>query len=648
MAVFKCKMCGGALNIVNKMTVCECEYCGTRQTLPKLDDEKRINLYERANHFRRNNEFDKAMGIYEMILGEDNTDSEAYWSLVLCRYGIEYVDDPSTHKKVPTVNRAQTASVFNDADYMRAIENSDGYQKEVYEAEAKAIEKIQKGILEISSKEEPFDVFICYKETDAQGRRTHDSVYAQDIYNSLVKEGYRVFFSRITLESKIGTAYEPYIFAALNSAKVMLVVGTSSENMNSVWVKNEWSRYLSIIRADSSKSLIPCYKGMSPYDMPEEFAYLQSQDMGKIGFMQDLLHGIEKIITPLEKKEIIKEVVKEEISQSYGAASLERLLQNSATYLKLRNFSLAEEVYTTVTKEYPEDYRGWWGLIVCKTRNFSNIILDQTTTNVWLEYVKKLANSEDFAELENQYIEYTKEISQLAATEDIKKVNSIIETSNSSIQDKKQQIQALNSRIIQEENEWKQENDSYQNNIKSCENQISKAENMRFMKIIGITIGVVILLVGIIILFTGGWGILWGFLIGLIGVCVINYSYDSGGRNSKRKYFSQLNWDEEYARESIHNLKIRQNNNKDQFVEKIESLKQSISEAESDITALNEKIANCRKYLELGKDKISEFWFSEKCKEFGVSKSFDSQIQELRRVALGMTEGDVDEASSIA
>lgn len=93
MALFKCKMCGGTLEINNNETVAICEYCGTRQTLPKLDDDRRANLYDRANHFRRNNEFDKAMGIYEQILNEDNADAEAYWSLVLCRYGIEYDED---------------------------------------------------------------------------------------------------------------------------------------------------------------------------------------------------------------------------------------------------------------------------------------------------------------------------------------------------------------------------------------------------------------------------------------------------------------------------------------------------------------------------------------------------------------------------
>ena len=149
MAVFKCKMCGGTLEIKNNETVAVCEYCGTKQTLPKLDDDRKANLYDRANHFRRNNEFDKAMGIYEQILNEDSTDAESYWSLVLCRYGIEYVEDPATHKRIPTVNRAQYTSIFDDEDYKSALQYADGSQKEVYEAEANAINVIYMGILAI-------------------------------------------------------------------------------------------------------------------------------------------------------------------------------------------------------------------------------------------------------------------------------------------------------------------------------------------------------------------------------------------------------------------------------------------------------------------------------------------------------------------
>ena len=283
MSIFKCKMCGGTIEFEQGATVGVCDSCGTKQTLPRLDDDRRANLYDRANHFRRNNEFDKASAIYEQILTEDTTDAEAYWSLVLCQYGIEYVEDPTTHKRVPTVNRAQFTSIFDDDNYKSAIQYADGCQRELYEKEAKTINDIQKGILAISQKEEPFDVFICYKETDNNGRRTPDSVLANDLYYQLKQEGFKVFFARITLEDKLGTAYEPYIFAALNSAKVMVVLGTKPEHFNAVWVKNEWSRYLALVKKSGGKKvLIPAYKDMDPYDLPEEFSHLQAQDMSKL------------------------------------------------------------------------------------------------------------------------------------------------------------------------------------------------------------------------------------------------------------------------------------------------------------------------------------------------------------------------------
>lgn len=293
--IIKCKMCGGDLHPAEGATTCECEFCGTMQTIPKLDNDRRANLYDRANHFRRSNEYDKAAGIFEQILQEDRTDAEAYWSLVLCRYGIEYVEDPPTGKRIPTINRAQFTSIFADEDYKSALEYADSVQKSIYEQEAKTIDGIQKGILDISKKEKPFDVFICYKETDAEGKRTPDSVLANDLYHQLTREGFKVFFSRITLEDKLGQQYEPYIFAALNSAKVMVVLGTKPEYFNAVWVKNEWSRYLALIKAGANKTLVPAYKDMDPYDLPEEFSHLQAQDMSKLGFMQDLIHGIKKL-----------------------------------------------------------------------------------------------------------------------------------------------------------------------------------------------------------------------------------------------------------------------------------------------------------------------------------------------------------------
>lgn len=296
MAIFKCKMCGGTLNVNEGTTVCECEYCGTAQTLPKLDNAKRNQLFDRANHYRMNKEFDKASFVYENIISEAPNEAEAHWGMCLCRYGIEYVVDPKTNKRIPTCHRTQFKSILEDDDYLSAVKNCDGIAREIYNSEAMYIDNVQKQILEISSKEEPFDIFICYKESDNAGSRTTDSVIAQDIYNELTTQGYNVFFARITLEDKLGSAYEPYIFAALNSSKIMLVVGTKLEYFNAVWVKNEWSRYLSLIEQGQKKTLIPCYRDITPYDLPDEFVALQSQDVSKVGYMQDLMRGIEKIL----------------------------------------------------------------------------------------------------------------------------------------------------------------------------------------------------------------------------------------------------------------------------------------------------------------------------------------------------------------
>lgn len=361
MAIFKCKICGGSLEIDSAQSVATCEYCGTKQTLPKLDNERRANLYDRANHFRRNNDFDKAMGIYENILNEDNTDAEAYWSIVLCRYGIEYVEDSTTHKRVPTINRAQYTSIFDDEDYKSAIANADDYQREFYQAEANVINEIQKGILDISQKEDPFDVFICYKETDASGRRTPDSVLAQDLYFQLKQEGLKVFFSRITLEDKVGSAYEPYIFAALNSAKIMVVLGTKQEYFNSAWVKNEWSRYLALIKQGQKKTLVPAYRDMDPYDLPEEFSHIQAQDMSKLGFMQDLIRGIRKIVKVDEPKATT--VIKETLVTS-GNVNTAPLLKRVFIFLEDGDWDSANEYCEKVLDMDPENAQAYLGKLM--------------------------------------------------------------------------------------------------------------------------------------------------------------------------------------------------------------------------------------------------------------------------------------------
>ncbi|MDR1730525.1 MAG: toll/interleukin-1 receptor domain-containing protein, partial [Synergistaceae bacterium] len=335
-----------------------------------------------ANHFRRQNEFDRALAAYESILDEDNSNAEAHWGAVLCRFGIEYVEDPATHRRVPTCHRVQYESILDHPDCLAALEHApDGYSRSLYEEEAKTISEIQKGILAISRKEEPFDVFICYKEAEDNGDRTKDSVIAQDVYYRLTQAGYKVFFSRITLEDKLGSEYEPYIFSALNSARVMIVIGTSPARFSAVWVKNEWSRYLALMKKDRSRLLIPCYQDMDPYDLPDELSHLQAQDMSKIGFVQDLIRGIQKVLSADKSQP-------ETAPQAAATAArpdVKPLLERAYIFLEDGEFARADNYFERVLDIDPQCAAAYMGKYQAKHQCQYDIVTDE-----WVRFMEKV------------------------------------------------------------------------------------------------------------------------------------------------------------------------------------------------------------------------------------------------------------------
>ena len=381
MAIWKCKFCGAPLDVPESGTVASCEYCGIRQTVPKLDDDRRNLLLDRAGQFLRSNEYDRAAALYEQAITEGGDDPELYWSLVLCRYGIEYVEDPASRRRIPTVNRTQYIAVSADPDYREAIARADSAQRELYEREAAEIDSIQRGILEISQKEEPFDVFICYKETDANGRRTPDSVLAQELYYGLKNEGFKVFFSRISLEDKLGTAYEPYIFSALHSAKVMVAIGTKPDYFNAVWVRNEWSRYLALIKQGEKKVLIPAYRDMDPYNLPDEFAALQALDMGKLGFMQDLIRGIKKIIgrTAQKVERTTTPIAAPVSTPTVNSTSKNNMLERGFLALEDREWEKADDIFEQVLNYDLHEARAYLGKLLASRKLATTDALTEST-----------------------------------------------------------------------------------------------------------------------------------------------------------------------------------------------------------------------------------------------------------------------------
>lgn len=347
MSLIKCKMCGGELNVKENEQLVTCDYCGSTQTIPVVNDERILKLIARGNNLRINKEFDKAYNIFEQLILEDGKNAENYWNLLLCKYGITYVDDYDG-KKIPTINRMSPVSILDDDDFKKTKELADVVTRSTYIDEATKIAEIQKRINDIMKTIEPFDVFISYKETDEFGDRTKDSILAQEIYETLTKEGLKVFLSRITLSSVAGSEYEPYIYSALYTSKLMILVTTSEDYVNAVWVKNEWSRFLAMMKNDTSKKLIPCYKDMDAYDLPKELRNIQGLDMSKLGFIQDLLVGVRKILN-LQKNEPIHQRYEEQPRD----VSRKDVVSDVKQLIKIGKIQLATKKLEELLIEYP-------------------------------------------------------------------------------------------------------------------------------------------------------------------------------------------------------------------------------------------------------------------------------------------------------
>ena len=371
MGALKCKMCGSNLEIEDSITVCKCEKCGTSQTVPDIEDDKELKLFERAGRLRFNCDFDKAAGIYNTITDSYPEEAEGYWGLILCKYGIEYADNASG-KKVPVCHRISYDSVMDDEDFELVMENSDSESRAIFREEAKIIEENRKKYIQIAESEQPYDIYISYRAKDDNGDKTAVSEIAGHLYNKLTSARYRVFLSEAALKGKKQSDCEPYIYSALNSANVMLALGTSYDDYNDVWVKNEWNRYLEIAEKNKNKCLIPCYKDVDEYDIPKEFAGLKVCQLGNDDTFNNIMAEIANVVKPEsvnqpapepEKAEPAEEIELEEI-EIIEPVNINKLLDEGFSAIADKNWKEANKLFFQVLDEEPDNSKAYWGQLL--------------------------------------------------------------------------------------------------------------------------------------------------------------------------------------------------------------------------------------------------------------------------------------------
>lgn len=386
----KCPCCGDEMKFGADGITLTCESCWHTEYWKEEKSDKVISELDRANALRRANRFSDAIMEYRLITEQNPDDAEAHWGLVLSLYGIEFVKDPRTGRYTPTCHRTVRESILENGDYLKAVECASDDQVEEYRTQAAEINRLQKEILKLSDAEEEYDVFISFKSTDERGRITRDAQIARIIYDELTKRGVKTFFSDVTLEGKLFSAFEPIIYRALFSCKFFILVGTKDEFIHAPWVKNEWSRFEE--RMETEKlSGVACavFDGAEVKNLPP-FARTQGIDLRRYaagGYEIHVADAVEKKLgrkkRSKEEEEILQQIEAQKKAQreleerlkglqqggaeSAGggaSATVKSLLMRAGQELEVKSWDNARDYYGRVLDADPQNADAWWGLFL--------------------------------------------------------------------------------------------------------------------------------------------------------------------------------------------------------------------------------------------------------------------------------------------
>ena len=88
--VFKCKMCGASLNVTDATSMCECEYCGTKQTFldRKSNENDTGNLLKLGHLALEDKNWKKAEAFFDSVLLDNAEDYRAYMGKLCAEFHV--------------------------------------------------------------------------------------------------------------------------------------------------------------------------------------------------------------------------------------------------------------------------------------------------------------------------------------------------------------------------------------------------------------------------------------------------------------------------------------------------------------------------------------------------------------------------------
>ena len=382
---YVCKMCGKLLTLSGEKSICECEYCGSRQTVPRQYSGRYEEMYNRACELRFKTDFEGAEKLFSLLCEEFPDEPEGYWGKVLCRCGILYEDEAVSGMKLPVCHRAYGTSLNDDRDCCTALSLADSEQSAFYRREISAIEMLRKETLERVGTGVRYDAYICCRTEGAEA--SGDRLIADEIYSQLSKEGLRVFYSPETIGEMSEKDGEAYISAAVKGAGILLVVSAEAESFAEPRFRREWSRCAAAARKDSGKLVITCIKDTDRGDVPAELADHEIMDASEMSFLAELIRTV-KLHTG-------------SVGEGKTAAARstpEKLIRRMNIFLADDDFEAAEEYSDMILDAAPQCWQAHFAKFLafngCRSGN--DLLLEEVVNSFADDYI--LRYGFDFAD----------------------------------------------------------------------------------------------------------------------------------------------------------------------------------------------------------------------------------------------------------
>ncbi len=369
-----CGICGGDVTPDETGAVGKCAGCGNSLIYPKSDIKKLNRITYLRNTFR----FDEAKALAEKLVEDNPDDSEAYWTLMLCQYGIQYVREGSSRFPVCRKDITALPALAESESYKRALYYATEDTQAGFTALAGSLEDTISITRNIMTQEKEYDVFVLSREdatvdNDLDG----DRVFLRFTENL----NFSVFYAPETLKDMDSVEKAAQIVYALKHSRIMLPMFSTFEDCHSGYLEYAVNAFAKELTTAKDKLVFPIFnsKNITFQQLPEALVWNDSAfDLSDDEFMREVSDKIESILKP-EVNAIVPDAL-----VTATAANKENLVKRAYMFLEDGEFETADSYFDKILDIDIEDSRAYIGKLLaeCKLHSEEEIpTLPQTVTD---------------------------------------------------------------------------------------------------------------------------------------------------------------------------------------------------------------------------------------------------------------------------